>query len=103
MSTDHSRLTSAPGSVRPPPAPTLPLSGRDAFPTVPQESLPQAIGKYQVQSRIGAGAMGVAYLCSQPGLDRPVVVKVLLAARHASSEQVLRFQREARAAARLTH
>jgi serine/threonine protein kinase len=47
--------------------------------------------------------MGVVYQCAQPGLDRSVAVKVLLAARHASSEQVLRFQREARAASRLTH
>ena len=47
--------------------------------------------------------MGVVYKRSQPGLDRPVVVKVLLAGQHASAEQVVRFQREARSAARLTH
>src|SRR5262249_4291015 len=64
---------------------------------------PRVIGKYEILERIGTGAMGVVYKCRQPGLDRPVAVKVLLAARHASSEQVQRFQREARAAACLTH
>jgi tetratricopeptide (TPR) repeat protein len=47
--------------------------------------------------------MGVVYLCSQPGLERPVAVKVMIAGRHASPDQILRFQREARAAAQLTH
>jgi hypothetical protein len=69
---------------------------------VPAE-LPRAIGKYTVLERIGAGAMGVVYKCSQPGLDRPVAVKVLAAALHASASQLTRFQREARAASRLSH
>jgi tetratricopeptide (TPR) repeat protein len=66
-------------------------------------TLPAAVGKYHVLSRIGAGAMGVVYKCAQPGLDRPVAVKVLLASAHANAGQIERFQREARAAARLTH
>jgi predicted Ser/Thr protein kinase len=65
--------------------------------------LPQAVGRFQVLERIGAGAMGVVYKCRQPGLDRPVAVKVLLAAQHAAAEDLHRFQREARAAARLSH
>jgi predicted Ser/Thr protein kinase len=69
----------------------------------PVEPLPHAIGKYQVLERLGGGAMGVVYKCSQPGLDRPVAVKVLIAGRHASAEQILRFQREAWAAAQLPH
>src|SRR5262245_54738128 len=67
------------------------------------DTLPQSIGKYQVLERLGAGAMGGVYHVRQPCLDRPVAVKVLLAAGHASAPQALRFQREARAAARLTH
>ena len=88
MSTDTSRpaQAAAPGSPAPRP-----------------DALPRSIGKYQVLERLGSGAMGVVYKCSQPGLDRPVAVKVLLGARHATAEQVLRFQREARAAARLQH
>jgi serine/threonine protein kinase len=47
--------------------------------------------------------MGVVYQCSQPELDRLVAVKVMIAGRHASAEQILRFQREAWAAAQLIH
>jgi serine/threonine protein kinase len=67
-----------------------------------EEDLPRTIGKYEVLGRLGVGAMGVVYKCRQPDLDRPVAVKVLLAARHAPG-QVLRFRREAWAAARLQH
>jgi tetratricopeptide (TPR) repeat protein/predicted Ser/Thr protein kinase len=64
---------------------------------------PARIGKYEVLDRLGAGAMGVVYRCRQPGLDRPVAIKVLLAAGHAGGEHVRRFEREARAAAQLSH
>jgi tetratricopeptide (TPR) repeat protein/predicted Ser/Thr protein kinase len=67
------------------------------------EPLPETIGKYRVLGRLGVGAMGVVYKCSQPGLDRPVAVKVMIAGRHASNEQILRFQREAWAAGQLVH
>jgi tetratricopeptide (TPR) repeat protein len=56
-----------------------------------------------VLERLGAGAMGIVYKCRQPDLDRPVAVKVMLAAHHASADQLARFQREARAASRLAH
>jgi serine/threonine protein kinase len=65
--------------------------------------LPQNIGKYQVLERLGAGAMGIVYKCRQPDLDRPVAVKVMLAAHHAGADQLARFHREARAASRLAH
>ncbi len=76
-----------------------PGSSPPALPDAP----PQTIGKFQVLERLGAGAVGVVYKCSQPDLDRPVAVKVLLSARHATADQLARFQREARAAARLNH
>src|SRR6516162_2691499 len=80
----------------------VPPAGRSAEPD-DAEPLPPAVGKYQPLRRLGVGAMGVVYLCSQPGLERPVAVKVMIAGRHASPDQILRFQREARAAAQLTH
>jgi tetratricopeptide (TPR) repeat protein len=67
------------------------------------EPLPPAIGKYRPIRRIGVGAMGAVYLCSQPGLGRPVAVKVMIAGQHASPDQIRRFQREAWAAAQLAH
>jgi predicted Ser/Thr protein kinase/tetratricopeptide (TPR) repeat protein len=78
-------------------------STRRAAAEQPAEPLPEAIGKYKVLQRLGGGAMGVVYQCSQPGLDRPVAVKVMIAGRHASNEQILRFQREAWAAGQLVH
>jgi tetratricopeptide (TPR) repeat protein len=67
------------------------------------EPLPAAIGKYRPIRRLGAGAMGIVYLCSQTSLERPVAVKVMIAGRHASPEQIRRFRREAWAAAQLAH
>jgi serine/threonine protein kinase len=65
--------------------------------------LPAAIGKYQVLERAGIGGMGVVYKCLQPGLERPVAVKVLSLAAKSSTRELLRFQREAQAASRLPH
>ena len=95
MSTDKGRAAkpsrSAPAGPRRAPVPSL----------IP--SLPKTIGKYAVLARIGVGAMGVVYKCSQPGLNRPVAVKVLTSSKHALGDVLPRFQREARAASRLNH
>jgi predicted Ser/Thr protein kinase len=97
MDADRSRLPSPSGTaLGSPPAPAVP-------PNREPDSLPLAIGKYKVLGLLGAGAMGVVYKCSQPGLGRPVAVKVMIAGRHASTEQIRRFQREAWAAAQLAH
>jgi tetratricopeptide (TPR) repeat protein/predicted Ser/Thr protein kinase len=102
MTTDRSQLDARPGSASG-------LSDVRTRPSVPPPGenlpalLPRAVGKYEVLERIGAGAMGVVYKCRQPGLDRPVAVKVLLAGPHSAPDQARRFEREARAAARLSH
>lgn len=64
---------------------------------------PPMIGRYRIVERLGAGAFGIVYLCEDLQLQRRVAVKVLLAAAHASPELTERFQREARAVARLSH
>ncbi len=61
------------------------------------------MGNYQVRALIGCGAMGAVYLAHDAVLDRPVAMKVLLGSLARSPEQVRRFQREARAAAPLSH
>jgi hypothetical protein len=53
----------------------------DAASPVSQEDLPGSIGKYKVLKRLSAGAMGMVYQCCQPGLDRLVAVKVMIAER----------------------
>jgi eukaryotic-like serine/threonine-protein kinase len=61
------------------------------------------IGKYKVLERIGSGGMGSVYLCEHKLMRRRVAVKVLPNAKAADEASLLRFQREARAAAVLDH
>jgi predicted Ser/Thr protein kinase len=69
--------------------------------------LPTAFGRYQVLEELGAGAMGVVYLCVDPRLNRPVAIKVMRESEFmtpSEREQYEgRFRHEAEAAGRLTH
>lgn len=66
------------------------------------EGLPKTIGKYRVLGLVGTGAFGAVYRCEDPTLDRLVCVKVPHAGA-TTADTVERFQREARAAAKLSH
>nr|WP_313676762.1 protein kinase [Mycolicibacterium sp.] len=60
-------------------------------------------GRYRVETRIATGGMSTVYRGLDLRLDRPVALKVM-DARYAGDHQFLaRFQREARAIARLKH
>lgn len=61
------------------------------------------IGNYVVLDRLGKGGMGAVYKARHRRMDRIVALKVLPSAATRSPEAVRRFQREARAAARLSH
>jgi serine/threonine-protein kinase len=65
------------------------------------------IGRYEVESEIGRGAMGVVYLAHDPRLNRRVAIKTYALPGGMSRIRELefreRFVREARAAGRLTH
>jgi non-specific serine/threonine protein kinase len=58
-------------------------------------------GKYLVEASLGAGGMGEVYRARQLALDRLVAIKVLPPVPHPGSGR--RFEREARAIARLRH
>jgi serine/threonine protein kinase/tetratricopeptide (TPR) repeat protein len=65
--------------------------------------LPERLGKYEILARLGQGAMGVVYHAHDPMLERDVALKVMLAQVAQDPEQKLRFEREARAVARMMH
>jgi serine/threonine-protein kinase len=64
---------------------------------------PEKIGRYEVVARLGQGAMGEVYRARDPVLKREVAVKVILTGRGEDETLRKRFQREARAAAKLSH
>lgn len=57
---------------------------------------------YEFISLLGSGGMGVVYKCKNIHLDRVVAVKMLIARRY-GQEDVVRFQKEARAAGKFKH
>ncbi|MBC7855884.1 MAG: protein kinase [Pirellulaceae bacterium] len=60
-------------------------------------------GRYRVLEMLGEGGMGTVYKAQDTNLDRVVAIKVLPAGRLHDADAIARFQREAKALARLSH
>jgi eukaryotic-like serine/threonine-protein kinase len=60
-------------------------------------------GRYRLESKLGSGGMSTVYLANDEVLDRPVAIKLLHREISEEEDQLERFRREARAAARLSH
>ncbi|HQF56323.1 MAG TPA: serine/threonine-protein kinase [Fibrobacteria bacterium] len=91
------------GQVTSPILPVHPGNG-----TLPPGAMdgPPRIGKYELVSELGRGAMGVVHKGYDRSLDRFVAIKVISASRRLGdrlTENMNRFQREARAIASLNH
>jgi eukaryotic-like serine/threonine-protein kinase len=81
------------------PAPTLPLAGETT------SLVDRALGDFRLLRKLGGGGMADVYLAEQLSLKRKVAIKVLRPELLRESDDVAlkRFEREARAAAGLTH
>jgi serine/threonine protein kinase len=63
----------------------------------------ERIGKYEILGHIATGGMGVIYKARDVDLDRLVALKILPPELAAQQTTLIRFEREAKAAARLRH
>lgn len=84
-----------------PQLPEIDLSGESETPSA--NELPITIGDFRIIQELGRGGMGVVYEAEQASLERRVALKVLARNVLADGSQRERFEREARAAARLHH
>ena len=74
-------------------------SGSDSNDSTPLRHL----GDFELLGELGRGGMGIVYEARQTSLNRRVALKVLPPGLGLTGQAVNRFQREARAAAKLHH
>jgi len=63
----------------------------------------KTIGNYKIISKLGSGGMAIVYKAHELSLNRIVALKVLSSHLSENNEFIKRFEREARAAAKLNH
>ncbi len=69
----------------------------------PTYPVPKQLGDFEILREIGRGGMGIVYESRQRSLNRRVALKVLSSGLGLTTKAVMRFRREAEAAARLHH
>lgn len=60
-------------------------------------------GKYRLERLLGRGGMGAVYEATDLRLDRKIAIKIMLGSMFGDRTALRRFEREARASARLNH
>ena len=63
----------------------------------------ELVGRYEIQARIGEGAMADVYRAYDPSISRVLAIKVLKAEFRQNRQYAVRFLREAKAAGALSH
>jgi eukaryotic-like serine/threonine-protein kinase len=71
--------------------------------TDPGSALPQRLGPYRIERRLGQGGMGEVFLATDERLGRAVAIKRIRHDAPPAAEARERLRREARAVARLNH
>ena len=69
----------------------------------PRERPRPVIDGYEILGELGRGGMGIVYRARHVRLNRPCVLKMILAGDHAGPQAIARFLAEAKAVARLRH
>jgi WD40 repeat protein/serine/threonine protein kinase len=78
-------------------------TGVDGQPLPAEEFCPRDFGDYRIIREVGRGGMGIVYEAEQISLGRHVALKLLPGNLLLDSKHKQRFQREAKAAAKLHH
>ncbi len=68
-----------------------------------QDSLPESISHYRIESRLGKGGMGEVFLATDTILGRKVALKMLPAEFSEDKDRLRRFKQEARTISSLNH
>src|SRR5262245_20911667 len=71
--------------------------------TVAEGKRLERLGDYRILREVGRGGMGIVYEAEQESLGRRVALKVLPSQSFMDPQQQKRFQREAKAAAKMHH
>ena len=61
------------------------------------------LGQYRLGEKLGAGGMGEVYLAEHLMLKRPCAIKLIRPEKAGNPENLVRFEREVRATAKLSH
>ncbi|MEX0613532.1 MAG: protein kinase, partial [Pirellulales bacterium] len=71
--------------------------------TVPPSTSEPVLGNYVILEKLGQGGMGQVFKARHKRMDRLVALKILPAGMRANDAALARFEREAKAAGRLSH
>ena len=93
----------APIELPPPPAESSTASSPPFNPYLDDPMVGRSLDEFQIEALIGQGGMGRVYRAFDSRLNRPVAIKIIDPASRNKPDYFIRFEREARAIATLSH